>query len=297
MKLKHILGTVTIVVIVGGAIYAIKRSKDLEKVEGEAITAEEARAMVEQMKKGRSNQEFEELLEDLEPIDVDAVREEAHDIASWNHSFNEPNYDGEEIESPLIEEDTEVLNRPLKEYMTEEDMVLRHEPSSREARQQFIKMELAEWAPLEDTYQLMVNLFDFPFNPENDGDHDLKTTIIDFRVQFFGFGSRWAKEVSYADVILHYARAAQYNCNETVRYWVEYFLDFSEFDLETPSRRVDDLLKRLNTHTYFNEERATFGLFGLTRQSMEQAIKIANRNIDRSVTYEIEFNEFLKQCL
>lgn len=325
MDKKKIIGTVTIIVVLGGCIYAIKKSMDAKKAEENSISVEEAKAEMEAIRKSKSNQEAEELAEELADIYGHRTRTvsdeqlaenrkqwtslKSEDIENRNYEPSEdydrfyPENDGvdENTEGPKINDgvafDEDELDIPLSETMTEEDMTLRHDPNSREARQQFIKMELAEWAPLEDTYQTMLNLFEFPFNPINDGDYDLKTRIIDHRVHFFGFGSRWCKEVSYADVILHYARAAQFNCDETVKYWVEYFLDFNEIDFDTPSRRIDDLLERLNSHTYFNEERATFGLFGLTRNGMEQAIKIANRNVDRSVTYEIEFNEFLKSCI
>jgi hypothetical protein len=179
----------------------------------------------------------------------------------------------------------------------EEGDELRYEPNSKEARSQFIKMELAEWAPLEDAHQTLTNLFNFPFQPHNDGDHDLYTKIIDYRVQFFGFGSRWSKEVTIADIVLYFARKAEFDVGQTVRYWAEYFLSFNEIDFTQPSYEIDERIHELNSHTYFNEERATFGLFGLPRTAMDSAISIANRNIDRSVTYEIEFEEFLKSCI
>jgi hypothetical protein len=46
MKAKHIFGTITIVAIIGGTIYAIKKSKDAKKSEGEEISLEEAKAIV-----------------------------------------------------------------------------------------------------------------------------------------------------------------------------------------------------------------------------------------------------------
>jgi hypothetical protein len=178
-----------------------------------------------------------------------------------------------------------------------EDIELRYDPNSRDARNQFIRMELAEWRPLEDNYQTLLRLFDFPFKPQNDGDELMATQVIDYRVRFFGFGSRWCKEVTVADIIMHYSRKAEFNCGENVRYWADYFLEFNELDFTKANHEIDEVLLRLNSHTYFNEERATFGLFGLTRECMDQAIRIANGNVDRSVTYEIEFNEFLKSCV
>lgn len=180
---------------------------------------------------------------------------------------------------------------------TEEDTTMMHEPNSIEARNQYVRMELAEWSTSDDTYAILNRLFDFPFNPKTDGDYDLKTRIIDYRVNFFGFGSRWAKEVTFAEVILHYARLANFNYDESVRYWADYFLQFVEIGPNTSSRDMDDVIDSLNNHMYANRDTATFGLFGLTSEQMNRAVDIANKNIDNSLTYEIEFNEFLKGCI
>jgi len=323
MNKKQIIGTVTIVILIGGCIYAVKKSRDQKKAEENSISVKEAMEEVAAMRKAKSNQEAEELAEELADRYGHWERRESDEVIESRYAakfanapiyiageFYDPERDEDSTELEEVDEYTEgpkindgvafvedELDTRLSDTMTEEDITLRHDPNSREARSQYIKMELAEWAPLEDTYQIMLNLFEFPFNPLNDGDWDLKTRIIDHRVQFFGYGSIWNKEVSYADVILHYARNASFNVNDSVRYWVEFILDFSEFDITTPSHRIDELLEQLNSHTYYNEERTTFGLFGLTRERMDQAIKIANRNVDRSVTYEIEFNEFLKSCI
>lgn len=312
-KLRYILGTVTIVTIIGGTIYAIKKAKDAEKAEGEEITVEEAKAMVERdrAKKevnidslDRTRRKFVLNGGDLDELE-ESMDDEFDDInlhdaeEPYRHIAQETS-DLEEHEEP--DEDYNFyegvdFKQPLAETMTEEDKELRYDPNSIDARNQYMKMELAEWVPLEDTYQTMLKLFDFPFEPQNDGDADLFTKLIDYRVQFFGFNSRWVKKVSFADVILHFARSAVFNQGEDMRYWVDYFFDFNEFGEEMTSREMDDLLSALNNHVYFNERKQTFGLFGLTQHYMNQAIKIANRNVDHSVTYEIEFNEFLKSCL
>jgi hypothetical protein len=285
MNVKYILGTITIATIIGGTIYMIKKSKDLEAIEEGEITLAEARSIVaeKETKSVTTNSQT-----DMKKAVISA-RKTAYD----EEIDEEEEEEDEETDIEVIDEcESYAYEKP-----TEEDAELRYEPSSRDARNQFIRMELAEWVPLEDVYQTLLNLFEFPFNPINDGDRDLKTRIIDYRAQFFGFDSKWTREVTIADIILHYARLAEFNGGESVRYWAEYFLDFNEFELMTPSHVIDKLLKSLNSHVYFNEERQTFGLFGLTSHSMDQAIKIANRNIDNSVTYEIEFNEFLKSCL
>jgi hypothetical protein len=311
MNLKQTLGTVTIIAIVGGTIYSIKKSRDAKKQEEQEITVAEAKEIVKERKFEEAYAEkFDDTIHfTVEPFNVDGISTsfETHDMehfgddvremAEHNRSFMPPQYDEDEeeeiIEGPVInEQDDNDIG-----VFTEEDRKLRHEPSSMDALKQYKRMELAELAQNSDVYQTMLRLYDFPFQPTNDGDDLLRTQIIDYRVQFFGFGSRWAQKVTFADVIMHYARLAQFNCDETIGYWISYFLEFNDLYYAYSSNTIDATINTLNAHQYFNDERQTFGLFGLTRNGMDQAIKLANRNIDSSVTYEIEFNEFLASCL
>lgn len=318
------MGVTTITLIVGGTAYAIKKSYDRKKQEAEAISVDEARAMV---KEHESDEEVDEEPQSEPvattrpaPINMENFKDNIRDVASFNASFAPPspqvapiNEEFEEFEEDIDEETAEAevsatddgygfyddvnFDIPLAEYMTEEDKVLRHEPNSIQARQQYLKMELAEWVPMEDAYQTLLKLYDFPFVPQNDGDHMLMTKIIDYRSQFFGFNSKWTKEVDFADIVLYFAKMADYNCGNGIRYWVDYILDHNEFHHTFGSARLGNVLEELNAHTYYNEEKQTYGLFGLSSEGMESAIATASRNIDKSVTYEIEFNELLKTCI
>jgi hypothetical protein len=312
MKMKHILGTVTIVVIIGGTIYAIKKNKDLQKTEDGEISLKEAKEIVAEREAFDNAHSKDEIIftagpitvnnvptsfelheiEELDDEEMQILKEGVRETASFeaNNDIDEEDFDDDDIEGPTI-------NDNVIGIFTEEDRTLRYEPSSLDALKQFKRMELADLGYNSETYQTMLRLFDFPFKPINDGDNVLYTQIIDYRVQFFGFGSNWSQHITFADVILHYARAAQFNCDETVEYWVDYFLEFNDLYYQYSSSTIDVAINTLNAHQYFNEERQTFGLFGLTRESMDQAIKLANRNFDSSVTYEIEFNEFLKSII
>ncbi len=341
-KWRYILGTTTIILIVGGTIYAIKKSKDLEKSEEEAMSLEEARALVKERENevevtAKFTQDIEDVVDDSEEtVKITSVIE-TEKINKNNSIFIKPSLSevAQEAEKNRMEQigtvdetlvDEDILHdaypeltedaddipidieitpvEPITDFYyyeeginPKEDKTLRYDPNSADAKHQFIRMELADWEPNHDVYRILLQLFEFTFIPKNNGDEILRTQIIDYKVQFFGFNSKWNKEISFADVILHYARAAEFNCGESVSYWVEYFLEFNEIEWDSTSQHIDDILDRLNNHSYFNEERQTFGLFGLTRESMDQAIRIANMSVDGAVTYEIEFNEFLKSCI
>lgn len=320
-KWKYALGIVTIGAIVGGTIYAIKKAKELEKEQAEAITLEEARAIVESGRKGSD----EEAATEEEPT-VELPEQVKVEIVSPIQAFRPEEIELETEEdyaiAEILEDDplrddypmgvvkADVQERPVYtvEPLTEfyyyedgidpkEDKKLRHDPNSVEAKHQYIRMELADWRCDHDVYRFLIQLFEFPFQPQNDGDEMLRTQVIDNKVQFFGWNSRWNKEVSFADIIFHYARLAEFNCGETVQYWVEYFLDRLEWGWDMPSHEIDQLINKLNSHSYFNAYGQTFGLFGLSRQSMDEAIRTAGQRFDGAITYEIEFNEFLKSCV
>lgn len=321
-KLNYILGTVTITAIIGGTVYVIYKAKQAEKLEEDSITLEEAREIVAKQRKFDKGEETVRFQQDIEEVNESKPRhvvgpqkpkavkydedmeldEGLEDLEDIYEVDGDPLYDKYE----RVDENTPGPTvTPLNDFMyyedgidnPKEDKTLRFPNSSDEARHQFIRMELADWEPTHPVYRILIQLMEIPFIPTNDGDETLRTQIIDYKVQFFGWGSKWNREVSFADVILHYARSAEFNCEETVQYWVEYFLDFNEFEWDSTTHEMDKLVGRLNTHSYFNEERQTFGLFGITREHMDQAISIAQMNLDRSVTYEIEFQEFLKSCL
>lgn len=306
-KWNYIFGTITITLIVGGTIYAIKKSKDAEKEEEEAISLDEAREMVRRQRESEevkiTNGPDNTVHFEMQEVEIiTGVDEEKEKLYIAEEEEEEENDEYEDVDENT--EGPSLTVEPLNEFNyfeegidPKEDKELRHDPNSIEARDQYIRMELSDWEPGHPVYSTLIKMFEIPFIPTNDGDEMLRTQIIDHKVQFFGFISRWVKEVSFADVIFHYARSAEFECGESVQYWIEYFLDFNEFEWDGTSQQFDTLILRLNSHSYFNEERQTFGLFGLTRESMDQAIRIANRNIDRSVTYEIEFNEFLKTCI
>lgn len=314
MNWSYFWGTTTIVLIIGGTIYAVKKSLEQSELEEDIMTADQAQAEVQarrarevKLNDALNSEEFEEVVNDC------------RDTANWNSSFvgddEEPvtvnqvrESEGlDPIEDVEEENDDKHVDHVGELYTTEipstqedeeeEDNVLRHEPSSIDARNQYIEMELADWLPGEEARKILATLFNFPFEPKNDGDEDLRLHISDYRMSFFGPSSKWINEVTFADIILHYSRSANYNYNESIKYWVEYFLDLNELHYNMSDMEIYRVIEALNNHVYFNENTGTFGLFGLTTDQMNQSINIANKNVDASVTYNIEFNEFLKGCV
>lgn len=297
MKTKTVMGFVTFSAIVGGSAYLIyryKKNKE-EGVEEGPITLDEARAMTALREQAKnSSVQVGEML-GMNREEIEEIIDDSHDTAGYNESFNTDKITKENEKSTYF--DDVDFNIPLADTITEEEKKLRYDPNSTQALHQFMKMELAESLPMDPSYQAMVRLFDFPFEPKNDGDNILFTQLIDYRAQFFGMGSKWTQAITMADVILHYARLTDYNVGAGVWHWVEHMVISGDFIDIQDSIQIGDVIERLNNHTHFNEEMQTFGLFALDRYQMDEASKVARQNLDPSLTYEIEFNVFLQGCI
>ncbi len=285
MNTKKIMGIVTISLIVGGTVYAIYKYKKGE-TEETPLTLEDARRIMEQTER--------EALESTATVakamgmtdeEINELQDEARDEASWNSSFAQPDYDFY---------DGLEYNRPLSEYIKEEDKALRFDPNTLQARDHFIKMELAELMPSTPEYQIMKRLFDFHFEPLCDGDDVLYSQLADHRAEFFGPNSKWNDNVSMADIFTHYARLADYELNGGVGMWLNAFVNNTSFYELASSLDFDKIIEQLNQHVYINPETGLRGIFGLTEETFIFAINMADGTIDGEVTYEIEYNMFLK---
>lgn len=297
MNRKQFMGIVTVSLIVGGTIYFIK--KHLEAQEAEApITVEEARALVKlrEVIAEHGDSDFEtfddnneELYQGMSSDEINELVDEARDEVSWNASFGIYNqkedydfYDGLDY------------TRPLSEYITEEDKELRFNPNSIQARDHFIKMELAELAPNLQEYQIMKRLFDFPFEPLNDGDNTLYSQLFDHRAEFFGDDSKWNDNVSIGDIITHYARITDFEIGEGVGHWIIHFVHHTDFSEIASTSNFNDIIILLNRHKFINPRTNTYNIFGLSIDEYLDALAMAEETIDGELTYDIEFNTFLK---
>lgn len=204
----------------------------------------------------------------------------------------------EAAESAWYETDDPQEVQDSKGYFEEDKDVideLRYEPNSVEAREQYFNMELVVLGRDNDTRDIVSMLYDHEFVPMCDEDQNLKVRLIDHRIKFFGMTSKWNKQVTFGDVIMYYGKAAAYNCGDDVRHWVDYFLTCADLNnIILTSEEIEDKVRVLNTHNYFNEDLQSHGLFGLTSSQMTEAIVVSRNRIDARVTYDIEFNQFVQ---
>lgn len=251
---------------------------------------------------------------ELKPKEMAVLVDEARESADWNASFEPPKTAidsdrqifGVRVEDIVEEEEEEEEEEDIdpeelqvsKGYFEEDKDViddLRYEPNSVDAREQFISMELANLGRDNDTRDIVAMLYDHSFVPTCTEDHNLMVRLIDHRIKFFGVVSRWTKEVTYGDLIMYYGKSAEFNCGNDVKYWVDYFLTCADMDNVTlTSEEIDDRINLLNSHTFYNKEMQSHGLFGLTEDQMTEAIDIALKRIDKQVTYDIEFHQLMQ---
>ena len=299
MNRKQVLGLITITAIVGGTGYCIyKHLKEKEaKEQTTEISLKEAREIVERSKK-EAERALDRAVEVAQEIgmsteEIEEMIDEARDEASWNASYTQaPKHDEYDFYDGLD------YTRPLSEYITEEDKTLRFDPNTIQARDQFIKMELADLLPSSREYQLMKRLFEFQFEPLNDGDDILRTQLEDYRQEFFGPTSRWTTMTTMADIICHYARLLDFNVGGGVGHWIIELAGNTGINEIASSQEISRQVTLLNQHLHsLNDEEIQWGIFGLHVYDMQAAQDIADNTIDGEVTYEIEFNEFVKKVM
>lgn len=258
-KARYVFGALTITAVIGITVYAIVEYKRVVKQQEGATTVEEAEAEVER-------REDEKIEERYESGEIDGYREEMVEVGL--HEYENP------------------------QEITEEDEKLRHDPNSKEARDQFIFMNLAEWQTGSDDYNTLLYLFTFPFNPRTKGDKMLRERLIDERMNFFGEDSKWNARVTWGDVVLYYARTAVFNLDNTVNFWTGHFIANMDIHHFMSSDRVDEILDDLSKHYFFNEENY-FGMFGLDDDALNAAYETADSQIDPDLTLDIQFDEFM----
>ena len=260
-KTRYILGAVTMTAVLGFTAYAVYEYKKVSKQMEEAITIDQAQKEVE-------DAEDKEIEERYNNGETDGLREEMVEIGL------------DEYENPT----------PIRK----EDEELRHDPNSREARDQFIKMKIAEWSPGDEAHDLLMYLFTFPFTPTNEDDKLLRKVLMYNREEFFGPDSKWNSRITWADVILHYAESLEFNLGESINHWTEYMLDNMGINVIMSSESLDRLLSDLANHSFYNEDTNRFGLFGLNDDELDNAYLIADDQVEPGLTFDIQFNELLK---
>lgn len=287
MERKQILGWITITAIVGGTAYAIYKYKKESNEEVEVWTAEDAKREIERIR-AENQPESQSRVVGVVVGEVSDVIDESTETDKGSL-----NLDG----MVEYEEKAKGYSSLSELKKDEEENKLRYEPNSNEALEQFINMELAEWNVQDYTRARMFDLFSFPLITDNEGDLRTISQIADYRADFFGIESKWNGEVTFADLILHYARHTDYNYGHGIRHWVEHILEVSGLDDAEEPSEIKNIISGLNQHNYYNHAMDTYTLFGLDFGQAQRLLNVAKEDITGKVSYDMEFNMFLEECM
>lgn len=316
------LGTMAAILGISVASYIVYRKQ--KKSEEEGISLEEAREMVdkelassEELRRSINkatdwtpspSDDYQEQMEELSEEDVPG-----NDISSKPEDYETLNVmdlkTGRIVESYAITDD-EDLEETLEELENEESIVeeepvlledegvgrLRYDPNSDEALMQFMKMELAEWGPndqeMKDSFFW---LFEVPFAPMNEGDEGLYNRLVHNRESFFGPASKWCERVSFADMVLYFAKLTDYNIGGSIKQWANLFISYVGLHEVHESTDIEEIVVTLLEHDTSMVHEGLYGIFGLSSTQLQNALKVASRKPVDELTFDIEFQEFLKQ--
>ena len=300
MSKRYFIGTVTIVGVLGLTAYSIY----LWRKDKEAITVDEAR----EISRGTTEREQFEKSHRDEVDSYDGINPTSDGDIWIKEDETSPKIQvmtPEEIDAKIREDEERQVEEDIKKeeekHIAKPEAVwhedegagkLRHDPNSDEALYQFHRMELADWRPQDITFQTMVQLYNIPFEPQNDGDFNLHTKLTHHREEFFGKSSRWNDKITFADVLTYFARRASYDLGNPYSFWVKHFISIA--DLEgRDDESLEVVVSDIVAHDHYVEGWDAWGLFGLCDNHIREAEDIAKGYVDDAVTFEIEFNVFM----
>lgn len=248
---------------------------------------------------------------ELSPEEMARLKEDSKDSAHWSVQAVKTDELAATLASMEEQDETEddlIMSGPdpeelqqSKGYFEEDKELLddlRYDANSIEALEQFINMELVVLGRDNDTREVVGLLYDHPFTPLCDEDRNLWTRLMDHRIKFFGEDSKWINQVTFGDVIMYYGKAAEFNLGEDVRHWVDWFLTCADINNVTlTSEEFAYVIEQLSKHTFYNNDMESHGLFGLSSFQMTESIRIAHDRVDKQITFDIEFNNFMTAIL
>lgn len=261
MNKEKIAGGLLLAIALGGVGYLTYRAYLKWKKEQEAIlTPDDIRAELEVLKMtGRIDDVQDDIPEDSPYEDEDDLLP-----AYYKH----PDYDENNMNYDLIKQNEE-----------EKDMAItKVHPDSIEALDRYIDMRLADIRSFdglllnENTYDIMRMLFEsgYAFIPENECDQPMVDNLLQIRAEFFGEDGKWAKQVTWAEVILYFAERSEYDIDGEVANYCDDWLYKIGIDIDTGAASIAQILNDLNRHIFINDE--GFGLFSLNEEQYQEMI-------------------------
>src|SRR5699024_10192383 len=260
-----VVGAVTASTIV---FYSYKAYKMYKHIKAEEITAEEVMKVREESK-DNSVEDY-----DIEEDALTIVQYEYEEYLREN---------GEDVET--YEEDEE-----------EELDILKYEPNSLEAKDQYVMLLLSDFDRYSRDYTLLNRLLRVPFSGDPKVNEIMLENIWEAKVHFYGPDSVWLDVASWGDVAIYFADRAEFDLGYTRDYWFGTFMDtigFSTSD-SVSEQEFEEIMDSLCNNYFYG---ANYGLFGLSRDQVLEAGKIDAIDHISQLSIERQYQEYVKQEL
>ena len=273
-----LVGAVTASTIV---FYSYKAYKMYKHIKAEEITAEEVMKVIEERKlKQQAEETAKALAEREERKDYDVDDEEEEDILPY---LEDEEYWGEE---DTYEEDEE----------EEELDILRYEPNSLEAKDQYTMLLLSDFDRYSRDYTLLNRLLQVPFSGDPKVNEIMLDNIWEAKAHFYGPDSVWLDVASWGDVIIYFADRAMFDLGNSRDYWFGTYMDILGFSTEdsVSDQEFDEIVDSLCNNYFYG---ANYGIFGLSRDQVLEAGRIDAIEHISQLSVERQYQEYVKQEL
>ena len=281
MNKKTILSLVGAVTVPTIAFFSYKAYKMYKHIKAEEITAEEVMKVIEERKLKKQAEETAKALEE---------REARKDISVED-------YDIEEDALPIVEYEYEYEEEDNYEEDEEEELdILKYEPNSLEAKDQYVMLLLSDFDRYSRDYTLLNRLLQVPFSGDPKVNEIMLENIWEAKAHFYGPDSVWLDVASWGDVAIYFADRAEFDLGYTRDYWFGTFMDtigFSTSD-SVSDQEFDEIMDSLCNNYFYG---ANYGLFGLSREQVLEAGKIDAIEHISQLSIERQYQEYVKQEL
>ena len=282
MNKKTILSLVGAVTVPTIAFFSYKAYKMYKHIKAEEITAEEVMKVIEERKLKKQAEETAKALEEREARKDISV--EDYDIEEDALPIVEYEYEYEEEEETYEEDEEEELD------------ILRYEPNSLEAKDQYTMLLLSDFDRYSRDYTLLNRLLQVPFSGDPKVNEIMLDNIWEAKAHFYGPDSVWLDVASWGDVIIYFADRAMFDLGNTRDYWFGVYMDILGFSTSdsVSDQEFDEIVDSLCNNYFYG---ANFGIFGLSRDQVLEAGRIDAIDHISQLSIERQYQEYVKQEL
>ena len=312
---KQNLKTLVVVSVTAASVFFVYRLyKTVKKVkqdlaEQEALKADikptVAAVEVERLPAVKVGEKpVEDDFEDLEPIPDDMSEEEWVNMqyARADYEMTEEMFEKYELEDDDSDDDDSdggyIFSEPgtpadESDDYEEEVEELRFPPNSKEALEQYINMTLAEFQKGEEAFLIFRRLYNHKYRPKNQRDMVIYDYLVQDRMSFFGPDSVHNTEVSFAELLLYFAKYCDFDLDGGVNSWGRQFLYNLDLRSNMGEIALDRTIKDVLRHSFVGHN--GYGIFGLSDEEYRHILSEVSNSTVNYMTFSAQYNTFLRR--